>query len=135
VHDYEIGQIRGRYRDGVLVDRGRVVKVSKSMSNGFRYAQTIWECGGQSCDEERILHVTTGTITYQDLERAGISSEEFRRGRNGRLTDYAWSIAENHRRLLRNWLEPQGFDVGKDIAARELPSGDQISLTQEFPVS
>jgi len=84
LHGYEAGQIRGRYRDGVLVDRGRVVKVGRSPSGDVLHAKTVWECGGQTCDDERVLRITTVTITYRDLEDAGISAAEFRRRGDGR---------------------------------------------------
>ena len=134
MQSYQLGQVRGRYRDGVLVDRGRVVKVGRSTSGGALYAKTVWECGGQTCDEERVLHITTGTITYRDVENTGIPAAEFRCCSNGRRTDCAWSISESHKRLLRARLEALGFDVTKDIAALEMPSGEDIVLTQEFPV-
>jgi len=72
------------YRDGVLVDRGRVVKVGRSPSGDVLHAKTVWECGGQTCDDERVLRITTVTITYRDLEDAGISAAEFRRRGDGR---------------------------------------------------
>jgi hypothetical protein len=130
---YEVGQIRGRYRDGVLVDRGRVVRVRRSTSHGVVYAKTVWECGGQTCDDERVLQLITGTITYRDLEDVGIRAVEFRCGGKGRRSHCAWSISESHKRLLRSRLEAQGFDVTKDIAAIEMPSGEDISLIQEVP--
>src|SRR5688572_23829003 len=105
MHGYEVGQIRGGYRDGVLVDRGGVVRLGRTASGGVLHATTIWECGGQTCDEERVLRITTGTITYRDLEDAGISAAEFRRCRDGRRTDCAWSISERHKRLLQSRLE------------------------------
>jgi len=43
-------------------------------------------------------------------------------------------MSENHKRLLRSRLEAQGFDVTKDVAALEMPSGEDISLTQQVPV-
>jgi hypothetical protein len=104
MHAYEVGQIRGRYRDGVLVDRGRVVRVGRSTSHGAVYAKTLWECGGQTRDDERVLQLITGTLTCRDLENAGIRAVEFRRGGKGRRSHCAWSISESHKRLLRSRL-------------------------------
>jgi hypothetical protein len=73
----------------------------------------MWECGGQPYDEEHSLHVTTGVVTYRELNSAGIEPSEF-----------GCRIRADHKHLLRDRLQSQGFDVAREIMALEVPSGD-----------
>jgi hypothetical protein len=131
--DHEVGQVRGRYRAGLLVDRGRVVRVGHTAAHGFCYAKIVWECGGQPHDEEHVLHVVTGAITYQELAAAGIPPAEFGCGLPARRTDCEWSLHPRHRALLRRHLAAQGFDAARDMTALEIPVGHSICLRQEVP--
>jgi hypothetical protein len=127
-----IGDVVGSFENGVLKRRGRVLKILAD-----DVYEVGWETTGPSTiratEDLRRIPIPAMLLTSLDLQvyGEGLTDAELRGGREHRITDRPWRLADDHTQKLRALLDANGFDATTPIWAEERAGIDGFFLVQQ----